>query len=137
MNPNCACNLGVSQDGDKIHSLGCSVRRLDIAAADDYRPPGSGDFSIGSKVWPGTSKVIEEMRDLGQVLAKLIGTMGDTKHWDGSDLRKKLIEELGDLVAAILFFQSENLTQDEGLQIAEQTAKKLAIFRRWHAAQPR
>jgi NTP pyrophosphatase (non-canonical NTP hydrolase) len=92
---------------------------------------GSGDFSIGSNVWPGTSKVIEEMGELGQVLGKLIAVAGDTKHWDG-DLRKRLVEEIGDVVAALLFFQ-HNLTAAEGQQIAERAEKKLALFREWHA----
>jgi NTP pyrophosphatase (non-canonical NTP hydrolase) len=92
---------------------------------------GSGDFSIGSKVWPGTSKVIEEMGELGQVLGKLIAVAGDTKHWDG-DLRKRLVEEIGDVVAALLFFQ-HNLTATEGQQIAERAEKKLALFREWHS----
>jgi len=91
----------------------------------------SGDFSIGSKVWPGTSKVIEEMGELQQVLGKLIAVAGETKHWDG-DLRKRLVEELGDLSAALIFFQSENMTPDELLEIVERAEKKLTLFRQWH-----
>src|ERR1700722_949537 len=86
-----------------------------VCASCGYRWPcefaeaakGSGDFSIGSKVWPGTSKVIEEMGELQQVLGKLIAVAGDTKHWDG-DLRKKLIEEIGELSAALDFFKTQN-----------------------------
>lgn len=93
---------------------------------------GSGDFSIGSGVWPGTSKVIEEMGELQQVLGKLIAVAGDTQHWDG-DLRKKLVEEIGDVCAALLFFQAENLTLDEVKQVAERIEKKVVLFRQWHA----
>ena len=92
---------------------------------------GSGDFSIGSAVWPGTSKLIEEQGELIQVLGKLMATGGDTKHWSG-DLRQMLIEELGDLCAAIVFFKTENLTLVETQQIAERVEKKLALFRQWH-----
>jgi hypothetical protein len=92
----------------------------------------SGDFSIGSKIWPGTSKVIEEMGELQQVLGKLIAVAGDTKHWDG-DLRKRLVEEIGDLSAALVFFKTENLTLDEVKQVAERAEKKVALFRQWHA----
>lgn len=98
---------------------------------EDYRPPGSGDFSLGSKVWPGTSKVIEEMGELQQVLGKLIAVAGNTKHWDG-DLRRKLVEELGDLAAALGFFQTENLTIEETQQMFERATKKLALFKQWH-----
>ena len=92
---------------------------------------GSGDFSIGSAVWPGTSKVIEEMGELQQVLGKLIATGGDTKHWDG-DLRKRLIEEIGDVTAALVFFQ-KNLTLDEVGQVIERAEKKFDLFNEWHA----
>ena len=79
---------------------------------------GSGDFSIGSKLWPGVSKVIEEMGELQQVLGKLIAVAGETKHWDG-DLRPKLIEEIGDLRAAL---QAENFTPDESHSSGSGTA---------------
>jgi hypothetical protein len=94
-------------------------------------PTGSGDFSIGSKLWPGTSKVIEEMGELQQVLGKLIAVAGDTKHWDG-DLRKRLIEEIGDLSAALVFFQRENLTKNETLRVVQRCELKLDLFKKWH-----
>ena len=92
---------------------------------------GSGDFSIGSTVWPGTSKVIEEMGELGQVLGKLIATGGDTKHWDG-DLRKRLIEEIGDVTAAIIFFQQKNFSAVEAMEVGVRIQKKLDLFNEWH-----
>lgn len=91
---------------------------------------GSGDFSIGSAVWPGTSKLIEEQGELIQVLGKLMATAGGTEHWSG-DLRKTLVEEIGDLSAAIVFFNTMNLTLDEVRQVAERADKKLALFREW------
>lgn len=91
---------------------------------------GSGDFSIGSKIWPGTSKLIEEMGELHQVLGKLIATAGDTDHWSG-DLRQKLIEEIGDTTAAIAFFCEMNMTAVEDLSIRERQAEKLRLFHRW------
>lgn len=92
---------------------------------------GSGDFSIGSKIWPGTSKLIEEMGELHQVLGKLIATAGDTEHWSGN-LRAKMIEELGDTRAAISFFEQENMTGFERDLIEEREEKKLALFLKWH-----
>lgn len=96
---------------------------------------GSGDFSIGSQVWPGTSKLIEEMGELNQVLGKLIATAGDTEHWSG-DLRPKLIEECADVIAALQFFTVQNLTREELLQILDRSEKKKTLFRKWHAEQP-
>ena len=93
---------------------------------------GGGDFSIGSQVWPGTSKLLEEMGELVQVLGKLMATAGDTKHWSG-DLRKMLLDELADVSAAVRFFAVENLTLEEMKVVADRTEKKLALFRKWHA----
>jgi hypothetical protein len=92
---------------------------------------GSGDFSIGSSVWPGTSKLLEEMGELQQVLGKLIAVHGNPRHWD-SNLRVRLVEEIGDLCAALVFFKTENLTLTETTQISERVEKKLALFRQWH-----
>jgi len=91
----------------------------------------SGDFSIGSRVWPGTSKLIEEMGELQQVLGKLIAIAGATDHWSG-DLRKMLVEELGDVSAAIRFFGTQNLTTKELTFVAVRSDSKLARFREWH-----
>lgn len=93
----------------------------------------SGDFSIGSKVWPGTSKLIEEMGELQQVLGKLLGTAGEVKHWDGSNLRERLVEEIADLEAAIIFFKEQNMWQSEKSEAHERTVQKLALFEKWHA----
>lgn len=94
---------------------------------------GDGSFAIGSKVWPGTSKVLEEMGELTQVLGKLIATAGDRQHWDG-DLIPRLIEELGDLVAALTFFGLHNLNDEEQDAVLERAEVKMALFEKWHAA---
>jgi NTP pyrophosphatase (non-canonical NTP hydrolase) len=94
---------------------------------------GSGDFSIGSQVWPGTSKLLEEMGELQQVLGKLIATAGGTKHWEGKDLKERLIEELGDVLGAIQFFQEENLTNLDDAAIELRAEQKRQLFRKWHA----
>jgi NTP pyrophosphatase (non-canonical NTP hydrolase) len=92
---------------------------------------GNGDFSIGNKLWPGTSKLIEEMGELHQVLGKLIGSHGDTAHWSG-DLRTALVHEVADVAAAIRFFAIENLTSEELIQMAKRSDEKLLLFRKWH-----
>lgn len=91
---------------------------------------GSGDFSIGSTVWPGTSKLLEEQGELIQVLGKLIATGGDTKHWSG-DLRKMLVEEIADVSAALVFFQTHNLTADEVYAVAVRINEKVSLFKKW------
>lgn len=94
--------------------------------------PPPGDYAIGSDHWPGTSKLIEELGELQQVLGKLLGTGGSTKHWDGSDLRKRLVEEIGDVQGAIDFFAEENLTVSEGRAILQRQKDKRRVFDQWH-----
>lgn len=93
---------------------------------------GNSDFSIGSAVWPGTSKVIEEAGELLQVLGKLIATSGETAHWDGTDLRERLCEEIADVTAALRFFCSENLTSEEAAAIVQRVDEKHLRFQAWH-----
>lgn len=91
-----------------------------------------GDYSIGSDHWPGTSKLLEEMGELQQVLGKLLGAGGEVNHWDGSNLRERLVEEIADLKAAITFFQSENLTDEECAAVSRRSLEKMRLFEKWH-----
>lgn len=94
---------------------------------------GSGDFSIGSDVWSGISKLIEEAGEVGQVCGKLIQMAGATAHWDGTDLRKRLEDELADLQAAIEFVACHN-ELDAG-RIGRRVDEKIALFNKWHKEQ--
>lgn len=86
-------------------------------------------FAIGADDWPGASKVLEESGEVIQVLGKLMATYGDPGHWSG-DLRAKLIEELGDLRAALDFFvEHADVPADE---IEARRALKYATFVGWH-----
>ena len=96
---------------------------------------GSGDFSIGATVWPGLGKLIEECGEVQQVAGKLIGSHGASTHWDGTDLRDRLADELGDLLAAIGFVLAENGFEVSPFsdRIAERSATKITQFEAWHA----
>ena len=94
-----------------------------------------GPYSIGSSHWPGLSKVIEECGELMQVAGKLLGTGGKAEHWDGSDLRVRLVEEVGDLRAALDYFTRHNMTEAEGLALEARTAAKVQLFEKWHREQ--
>ena len=88
-----------------------------------------GDFSIGSRVWPGLSKLIEEAGEVLQVAGKLIAIRGAEEHYDGSNLRRRIEDEIADLDAAVRFFIEAN-----GLDapaIAERSDRKLQISRSW------
>lgn len=93
----------------------------------------AGPYSIGSTVWPGLSKLIEEMGECQQVAGKLIATGGEPQHWDGTDLRERLTEEIADALAACRFVAEAN-----GLDIQAIDArarKKVELFRKWHEEQ--
>jgi NTP pyrophosphatase (non-canonical NTP hydrolase) len=93
----------------------------------------SGDFSIGGNLWPGISKLIEECGEVGQVAGKLIGNEGRTDHWDGTDLRERLEDEMADVIAAIDFVTSLNGLS--AARITQRAGKKLALFNSWHRNQ--
>lgn len=88
-------------------------------------------FAIGSLRWPGISKVAEETGELQQVIGKLQATGGETAHWDGSDLRIRLEEEIADVLAACSFVVSHN-TELDLAAISNRRAAKMALFCKWH-----
>jgi len=90
------------------------------------------DFSIGGKVWPGISKLTEEAAEVGQVCGKLIGSRGVVHHWDGSNLKVRLEEEIADVVAAAKFVVDKNGLDEAA--ITERIEKKLKMFEDWHAS---
>ena len=93
------------------------------------------DFSIGGKKWPGISKLIEEMGEVAQVCGKLIGSRGEENHWDGTNLRRRLEDELADLTAAIRFVQQSNGLNANA--IADRARVKLILFDGWHDSEQR
>jgi NTP pyrophosphatase (non-canonical NTP hydrolase) len=90
----------------------------------------SGDYSIGSHKWNGLSKLIEECGEVCQVAGKLVGIDGKLNHWDGSNLRKRMQEELGDLLAAINFFTATNQLDSEFIKA--RSKRKLQRFIEWN-----
>lgn len=94
------------------------------------KPP----YSIGSTHCPGLSKLVEEAGEVQQVVGKIMGLGGFGQHWDGSDLRARLVEEMGDVMAACQFVAEAN-----GLElrrVRERALVKLETFRRWHRGEP-
>lgn len=88
-------------------------------------------FEIGSKEWPGLSKVIEECGEVLQVAGKLMGSKGDPNHFDGTNLTLRLEEELGDLLAAIDFFMG--YANDVSMfNIQQRKQAKYKVFYGWH-----
>jgi len=79
-----------------------------LAGVEDQQHDPAGPYEIGSDRWPGLAKLAEEAGELIQVLAKLVGASGRERYYDGTDLRERLVEECGDLTAAIAFFTETN-----------------------------
>ena len=95
-------------------------------------PPvkGSGAFGIGSMVWPGIGKLLEEMGEVAQMASKLVSTDGQDAYWDGTNLREELCGEIGDLLAAIAFLSNENHLDTALIQA--RMDRKLTLFEKWH-----
>lgn len=91
----------------------------------------SGPYSIGSEKWNGLSKLVEECGEVMQVCGKIIAIGGHTHHWDGSLLDDRVVEELGDLMAAMRFFAEHNGLDLGRLQ--KRSEEKHALFERWNA----
>lgn len=88
---------------------------------------------IGGKVWPGLSKLIEELGEVAQVAGKLIATDGNDLHWEGTNLRERMQEEIADLLAACAFVIEQNGLDSN--YIADRVSRKLGLFRQWHTDQ--
>lgn len=95
----------------------------------------NGDFSIGSDVWPGLSKLVEEDGELTQVLGKILGAGGAIHHWDGSNLAQRAEEEIADVLAAIDYFVEKNKVLRVHV-IQNRRNDKLKLFRSWHDDTP-
>lgn len=94
-------------------------------------------FAFGDKEWPGVAKLAEESGEILQVIGKLMMTHGKAEHWDGSDLRKRFVEECGDLNAALTFVIMKALTVEEFEALGERARNKLHMLIRWHEEQSR
>lgn len=92
-------------------------------------------YTIGASQWNGLSKLVEEAGEVIQVAGKIMGTDGDDEHWDGSKLPARLVDELGDLDAAIRFVLEKNKDRLPRDRFRAQSRLKLAKFRAWHKAQ--
>ena len=91
----------------------------------------AGPYSIGSGHWPGLAKAAEECGEVIQACGKLIAANGEGRHWDGSDLRVRLEDEVADAQAAFRFVIERN--DLDAARILERSEAKLALFRGWHA----
>lgn len=88
-------------------------------------------FMLGSRVWPGLSKLVEEAGEVQQVAGKLMGIGGKPDHWDGTNLRVRMGEEVADLSAACRAFFVLN-GFDGAPWVLEREKIKYNLFLKWH-----
>jgi len=86
----------------------------------------------------GLSKLVEELGECAQVAGKLLQypayqenlrTGKPTWHPDGSDLRERMTEEMGDVLAAI-HYVAVHLKIDANA-IHERAQQKVTLFEKW------
>lgn len=87
-------------------------------------------FGMKTEVCPGLAKLMEEMGELQQVLGKLLQTGGNLEHWQGN-LWGPLVDEMGDVRAALDFFEKYNFTHTAKNAIAQRRIEKLDLFDKW------
>jgi len=90
----------------------------------------AGPYAIGSTHCPGLSKLAEEAGEVVQVVGKIVGLGNMGQHWDGTDLRQRLQEEIADVLAASAFVVAVNGLDEAAIQARVQ--EKLQRFNRWH-----
>lgn len=89
-------------------------------------------FQMADPVWPGLAKLAEECAEVVQVVMKIIGTAGTLEFRDGQRIeRSRLIEEMGDVVAALRFVQEHALTLTERDELHRRANAKRALFEQW------
>ena len=93
----------------------------------------AGPYAIGSDHCNGLSKLIEECGELIQVAGKIIGLGDAGDHWDGTNLRQRLEEEIADVRAATMYVMAK--WELDALDIGHRTGAKLRLFQDWNKEQ--
>jgi hypothetical protein len=121
------CPLGRAPSGQALAVPATPANAVDGPSGFDP----SRCFAFGDETWPGLAKLVEECGEVVQVVGKLMMTHGSPAHWSG-DLRAQLIEELGDLDAAIDFVAAHCLTPAEQEAVITRRISKTVKFVGWH-----
>lgn len=92
----------------------------------------ASDYSLGSRHWPGLSKLVEEAGEVCQVGGKILGNGGNPDHWGGTNLEIRMGEEVADLSAACRAFLQLN-GYDGAPWVLEREIHKHRQFLAWHS----
>lgn len=88
-------------------------------------------FKIEDKKWPGVAKCLEEMSELSTEFGRLIANNGKVKHWNGTDLKLTIKDEVADVLAALTFFVDYNMNDLEIEYILDRMKRKFDTFNGW------
>lgn len=79
----------------------------------------------------GLIKLSEECGELIQAAMKKVARSdGENIHWDGSNLKERIADEIADVIAACTVVQKLNDLDYERIQ--ERTLKKVELFSYWN-----
>lgn len=96
----------------------------------------AGPYSIGSEIWPGLSKLVEECGEVLEVAGKLIATGGEVRHWGrNTSLAQLLQDEIADVMAACHFIVEVNPEHLDIDEVYRRVHDKVTKFRGWHQQQ--
>lgn len=88
-------------------------------------------YAIGSPVWPGLAKLVEELGELSQVAGKIMA-YPDGEHPDGNGpLEPRLEDELADVIAAASFVLRANEPRLNRARTVQRIAAKVERFDAW------
>lgn len=88
---------------------------------------------LGDMKYHGIVKVVEESAELIAELAKLTACP-DGIFWDGSNIHERVLDEIGDALAAINFFVGQLPNPADQLAINKRCMEKTVKFMMWHDA---
>lgn len=94
----------------------------------------SRNFAFGDEQWPGLAKIVEEFGETSAEIGKLMMTHGDPQHWTG-DVRERVLNEIADSEAAIVFFMRHNPTDEERRAMVRRITEKVNRFEGWREEQ--
>lgn len=77
----------------------------------------------------GYAKLAEELGELTQVVGKRLAYWDNDAHWDGSNITDRMVEEMGDVIAAIQFVCERNGI--DPYRVLDRWNDKVGLFRRW------
>mgnify|MGYP001016246410 CR=1 FL=1 len=88
-------------------------------------------YCLGADNWPGLSKLIEECGEVVQIGGKILGNEGREDHWDGTNLRTRLEDEMADVLAAITFMLDYGPYEIDSERVVQRSQEKLQRFVEW------